>query len=232
MAIDDVPMTMGGSEVIRVVPPGPAGPELTAAPIWFEKKWLHGLPVVRLAITLLFLFTVVFMLQLLISMGANPSLVGYLMYFLLMSTFIVITLAIILRTRPARFEMDPTGVRLFRGSHLVKEIQFGPNVVVGVVTVGYWDDLTPGMTLKAAGVDENEFSLYDKRVYGPLFGYKFVGGGKRIVISRKHGWDLQWIQWMWTPLMMEVGRHRMRMDRSMENYLKIACSSVIRLLTS
>ena len=99
------------------------------------------------------------------------------------------------------------------------EIPFGPGVTVGVVFVGYWDDLSPGLSLRAVGVDENEFSLFDRRGHGPLFGYRFRGGGKRLVISRKKGWDIRWIQWMWAPLMFEVDRHGMQMDRSMEKYL-------------
>jgi hypothetical protein len=211
---------MGGSEVLKVYPPAHGGPEGQITPIRYEKKWLQGLPPIRLGVTLFILLSFVFVLIFAINMGGNPPPVLYLIFLLMMLPFIVYTIVVLLRTSPARFEMDPTGVRLYRGSKLVKEIQFGPQVVVGVVTIGYWDDMSPGMTLKAAGVNENEFSMFDRNVYGPLFGYKFTGGGKRIVISRKYGWDLRWIQWMWTPLMEEVGRHGMRFDRSMERYME------------
>jgi len=208
-------MTLGGSEVVRAVPPASVGPDFIASPIRFEKSWFQGLAVIRFIITLFILFNLVFFLYF-----TDLNLAVYLLFAVIMLPFICYAVALILRTRPATFEMDQTGVRLYRGQTLVKEIRFGPDITVGVVSVGYWDDMSPGLTLKAAGMDENDVSLYERGGYGPLFGYRFKGGGDKIVISRKKGWALPWIQWMWIPLMDHVSRHGMKMDRSLERYLK------------
>ena len=213
-------MTLGGSEVVRAVPPAPAGPDFTATPIRFEKGWFQGLAILRFIITLIILINLVFFLYFISSLGDGPPLAVYLLFVLFMLPFILYSIALILRTRPAKFEMDQIGVRLYRGQTMVKEIRFGPDVTVGVVFVGYWDDMSPGLTLKAAGMNENDVSLFERGGYGPLFGYRFKGGGGKMVISRKKGWPLPWIQWMWMPLMDQVSRHGMKMDRSLERYLK------------
>jgi hypothetical protein len=212
----------GGSEVVRAVPPVPPGPDHVNAPIRFEKKWFQGLSVIRLAVAGMALVPFLFIIGLLVSAGATGEGFQWLMllFLLLMLPIIIYFNMLILRTRPAAFEMDGTGVRLYRGDHLVKEIGFGPGVEVGIVMVGYWDDLSPGLTLHAAGMDENDVSMFDRRGFGPLFGYRFRGGGKKIVVSRKYGWDIRWIQWMWAFVMSEVGRHGMRLDRSALKYLE------------
>lgn len=213
---------MGGSEVVRAVPPVPAGPEFTTAPIRMEKRWFQGLSAIKLGVAIFLLVPFLLIPSIVVSAGMAPEDVWFiiLVFLPLMAPLILYILVLVLRTRPGVFEMDQRGVRLYRGGRLVNEIPFGPGVTVGVVFVGYWDDISPGLGLRAAGVDENEFSLFDKRSHGPLFGYRFRGGGRKIVISRKKGWDIRWIQWMWAPLMFEVGRYGMQMDRSMERYLK------------
>jgi hypothetical protein len=210
-------MTVRGSEVVKVVPPVPPGSDLVTRPIRIEKRWFQGFAYIKLIFAILPLFPLMAILGLLIQAGV--PVVGVLVISLLMVPSLLYILMIVIRTRPAVLEMDPSGVRLLRGQRVVKEINFGPHVNVGVIFVGYWDDLSPGLTLRAAGVDENDISLYNRQGFGPLFGYKIRGGGKKIVISKKHGWDLQGIQWLWMPLMTEVGRHRMQRDRSLEKYL-------------
>ncbi len=208
--------------MVRAVPPAPAGPEAKTTPIRIEKRWFQGLSAIKLGVAILLLMPFLLFPPILASVGMAPEdvLFIFLVFLPMMAPLMLYILVLVLRTRPGVFEMDPGGVRLYRGGRLVTEIPFGPGVTVGVVFVGYWDDLSPGLSLRAVGVDENEFSLFDRRGHGPLFGYRFRGGGKRLVISRKKGWDIRWIQWMWAPLMFEVDRHGMQMDRSMEKYLQ------------
>jgi hypothetical protein len=159
-----------------------------------------------------------FFLSLLVLAGAEPPLEVYLLFMLLLLPFVLFAVALVMRTRPATFEMDQRGVRLYRGGRVVKDIPFGPHVRVGAAMVGYWDDVSPGV-LRAAGIDENEFSLYDRRGFGPLFGIRFRGAGKTILVTRKHGWDIRWIQWLWAPVMDQVAKHGMQMDPSMRRYM-------------
>ena len=213
-------MTTGGYGVVTAVPPVPQGPDITSQPIRFEKKWFQGLSWMRLVISLFSLFIIFFFLYFIMAMGADPPPEVYLLFLLITSPFILYIMVLILRTRPAGFEMDQRGVRLYRGEKVVKEVLFGPHVQVGVVLVGYWDDFSPGLTFRAIGMDENDMSMFNRQGYGPLFGYRFRGGGKKIVISRKKGWDIRWIQWMWTPLNFEMNRYGMQPDGSMHRYLE------------
>jgi len=212
-------MTTGVTGVVTAVPPVPQGPDFTRQPIRFEKKWFQGLAVLRLISALVGLSLLIVFLYFLLAMGAEPPFEVYLLFTLLMLPLILYTVSVILRTRPAAFEMDERGVRLYRDQKLIKEVHFGPDVHIGVVLVGYWDDMSPGLTFRAVGMDENDVSLFERRGFGPLFGYRFHGGGQKIVISRKKGWSIEWIQYMWTPLMSEVGRYGMQMDGSMHRYL-------------
>jgi hypothetical protein len=193
------------------------GPQIINQPIRLEKKWFQGFSWVKFAVALVYLIVISSIARM--AMMENAP-IEFFWFLLVLSTPILLyILILILRTRPAAIEMDSNGVRLFRGSNLVKEVAFGQGVRVGVVRVGYWDDLSPGL-FRVAGIDEDDMSLYDRKGFGPLFGYRFRGGGKRIKVSRRHGWDLAGIQWMWAPLMTEVDRHGMQMDRSMQKYLK------------
>ncbi len=214
-------MTVRGSEVKRAVPPVPQASDPASQPIRLEKVWFQGISVIKLGLSIVALMPIIFIISILASQGLSGEEMAVVL--LAFSPFLVplvlYIIVLVLRTRPAALEMGPTGVRLFRGPRVVKEIRFGPDVRVGVVFVGYWDDLSPGL-FRAVGVDENEMSMFDRRGFGPLFGYRFRGGGQRIVVTKRHGWDIRGIQWMWAPLMSHVGRHRMRMDRSMERYLR------------
>ncbi len=201
-----------------MVPPVRTGPESGTIPIRLEKHWLQGLPVLRLAAACLLLCPLLFIVGLLVRLGVDPEVC--LLVLALMSPVVAYIVTVVLRTRPGVVEMDPFGVRLLRGGRTVREVRFGPQTRVGVVKVGYWDDISPGMTFRAMGVDENEFSLYERRGFGPLFGFRFTGGGKRLVVSRKHGWDLNGIHWMWLPIMREVDRHGMQMEPSLVKYLQ------------
>ena len=212
-------MTTGGYGVVTAVPPVPQGPDITRQPIRFEKKWIEGLALLRFISALAFLGLLGAFLYFLVAVGSDPPLEVYLLFGAILLPFILYAFAAILRTRPAAFEMDQRGVRLYRGERLVKEIIFGPDVRIGVIFVGYWDDMTPGLTFRAMGMDENEFSLYERQGYGPLFGYRFQGGGRKIVLSRKYGWDIRWIQFMWMSLMHEVNMHHMQLDASAMKYL-------------
>ena len=207
---------------MRAVPPVPPGVDHVAAPVRFEKRWLQGLSFIKLIVAIGALLPFIFIISLISSAGADADDVLFMtMVFLpMMLPIILVIIVLVLRTRPAAFEMDGTGVRLFRGGKVVKEIPFGPDVHVGVMTVGYWDDMSPGLILRAAGMDENDVSLYERAGFGPLFGYKFRAGGKKIVITRRHGWDIRLIQYMWVHLMTEVNRYQMKLDRSALKYLK------------
>lgn len=215
-------MTTGGSEVIRAVPPMHQASHGEMVPIRFEKRWFQGISAIKLGVAIFLLFPFIFILSILVSEEIDQFfMVFILLVFLpLIAPIIVYIILLLLRTRPAAFEMDARGVRIYRNGRLVKDIQFGPDVVVGVVFVGYWDDISPGLSLRAMGVDENELSFFDRRGFGPLFGYRFRSGGKKIVVTRKHGWDVRWIQWMWQPLMVEMDRYGMQKDRSMDKYLR------------
>jgi hypothetical protein len=199
----------------------PGTPEARAAPvpaIRFEKRWFEGLSPIKMSITIVALTPFIFILWLLsVARGADPETtsMALLFMFLLMLPLVAYLVVLVLRTRPATFEMDERGLRLIKGERVVTEIPFDPEVEVGVVLVGYWDDFSPGLAFRAVGMDENEISLFDRRGFGPLYGYRFRGGGKRIVVTAKHGWDVRWIQYMWAPLMDLVGRHHMRTHRSM-----------------
>lgn len=210
---------MGGFEVVRAVPAAPVGPDFTRQPIRFEKGWFQGFSYLKFLGAVTGIALLAFFLSFLIFAGADPPVEVYLLFLLLMLPFVLFAVALVMRTRPATFEMDQSGARLYRGGNVVREIPFGPHVRVGVVMVGYWDDISPGV-LRAAGIDENEFSLYDRRGFGPLFGIRFRGAGKKIMVSRKHGWDIRWIQWLWAPVMDQVAMHGMQMDRSVHRYME------------
>ncbi len=203
--------------MVNAAPQPRTGQQMGMQPIRLEKKWFQGMSWIKLGVSLFLLFP--FFAISLMLMGEDAPMEFILFILICAMPLLLYILILVLRTRPAAFEMDINGVRLYRGSDLVKEVPFGQGVKVGVVRVGYWDDLSPGL-LRVAGATEDDMSLYDRRGYGPLFGYRFRGGGKRIKISRRHGWDLAGIQWMWFPLMNEVERHGMIMDRSMQKYLK------------
>lgn len=207
---------------MREVPPVQQGPDHVTAPIRFEKKWFQGLSFIKLGVAIMAVLPFLLILGMLASAGmADDDLAFLTMVFVpLMLPIILYIVVLVLRTRPAAIEMDGNGVRLYRGGRMVREVRFGPEVEVGVIQVGYWDDMSPGLTLRAAGMDENDVSLFERRGFGPLFGYRFRGGGSKVVVSRKYGWDIRWIQWMWVPVMNEVGRHRMRLDRSALKYLE------------
>jgi hypothetical protein len=216
-------MGVGGPSYGWVAPGTPEARSAAVPAIRFEKRWLDGLSVIKVVGAGLLLAPFIFMLWFLFSItGADRGTLVLAIWLVLifMLPIIVYMCVVVLRTRPATLEMDERGVRLMKGDRVVKEIPFGPDVEVGVVLVGYWDDLSPGLFLRAAGVDENDFSMFDRRGFGPLYGYRFRGGGRRIVVTAKQGWDVRWIQYMWAPLMYLVDRHHMRTHRSLHSYLE------------
>lgn len=134
----------------------------------------------------------------------------------LLLLFLLLFLRFLLSIRPASLELLPDRVRLHYGGRLHREIIFGPEVRVGVVKVGYWDDLTAGPGLRYLDLDP---SLHDYQGFGPLFGYSFRSGSAGIEVSRKTYWNLRDIQAMWVPFMDVVRRHHMRPEHSLEWYL-------------
>ena len=185
------------------------------AVVRMERRWFaefsvltFGLYLIAIAVLLAFLF--------LLLISRVPVLFIYIDVALLI-LFALLLLRFLVSIRPATFELCQDRVRLLHGRRLHREIVFGPEVHVGIVRVGYWDDLTAGPGLKHLNADP---SLHDYKGFGPLFGYSFEKSGVTIVVSRKRYWNLREIQAMWAPLMDAIGRHQMRMDPSMHWYLR------------
>jgi hypothetical protein len=181
-----------------------------------ERKWFQGMSIVNLLAYLLALAGISIFLVLFVRFEV-PLEIVYITLLLLALVFLFF-IRFLMIIRPAKLEIHRDRVRLYHGPSVAREIIFGPSVSVGIVKVGYWDDITPGPGLKYLNVDP---SVHDYSGYGPLFGYRFRAGNVRIVVSRKRSWKLADIQAMWAPFMAAVMEYNMQIEPSLERYLEM-----------
>lgn len=156
-----------------------------------ERRWFQELSLLMLG-PYVVAVAVLSALLFLMEVSGVPVEIVYIDAALLL-LFLLLLLRFLFSIRPATLELLPDRVRLYHGGRLHREVIFGPEVNVGVVKVGYWDDLTAGPGLRHLNIDP---SLEDYRGFGPLFGYSFRSGSARIVVSRKGYWNLRDIQAM------------------------------------